>query len=497
MRYHMLLAGAVLLFLTACQSDSQKEDNRANVPPNIIFILADDLGWADLPTYGNTFNEAPNISRLSKQGMQYMNAYAAAPVCSPTRASIQSGQYPARVGIIDFIPGHWRPYEEVIVPSNRSQYLPDSIITIGETLQSAGYATAYYGKWHLGTAAAHMPGEQGYDDWRIHRGGPYYQLQSSNAMYPADSTLGDSVRLSEALTDYSLSFIEAHQQEPFFLFLSHYDVHVQLDADSSLIQKYLNKEKPEQYPGNAVYAAMIEHLDRSVGRIMDKLDALGISEQTMIIFYSDNGGLIRRFDNIPLLAQSKLPIYEGSNLQYVASSNAPLRGEKGTVYEGGIREPLIIKWPKGIQPPDSNREQLISSVDIYPTLMEIAGASPPAKQLLDGRSIINYRTAATGKDERPLFWHYPVYHHDVPASAVRQGDWKLIQYLDDQRIELYNLAQDIGETKDLATIQPDKARSLLVLLDEWRKETAARLPQPNADFAPNRRQEWGKHPDRE
>lgn len=482
------------LAFNSCSTTAEKvEENEP--PPNIVFILADDLGWADLPSYGNAFNEAPNLDRLSQEGMQFSNAYAACPVCSPTRASIQSGQYPAHVGIIDFITGHWRPYEELIVPTNRTQYLPDSIITIGEAMKAAGYATGYYGKWHLGNADEHMPGAQGYDDWRIQRGGVFYNLKSRNAIRPTDENLTDDERLSEVLTDYSVGFIEKNKDKPFFLFLAHYDVHVQLDGDMDLINKYLKKEKAGDYPGNAIYAAMVEHIDQSVGRIVSKLEELGLSENTMVVFFSDNGGLVSRFDEIPLLAKDKLPIYEGSDLQYIASSNAPLRAEKGTVFEGGIREPMIVKWPGKITP-GSTSQALISSVDFYPTFVELANGKLPDQQAFDGESFTAVIEGNATNEERAIFWHYPVYHHDVPAGAVRKGDWKLIEFYDDGHLELYNLKEDIGESNNLAEDMPKKTTELQQLLANWRTSVDARMPIPNPNFDESRRKEWGKHPDR-
>jgi len=483
---------SALAFGLACQT---KDPTQEVSQPNIVFILADDLGWADLPVYGNSFNEAPNLDRLSREGMLFSNAYAACPVCSPTRASIQAGQYPARAGIIDFIPGHWRPYEELVVPTNRTQYLPESIITIAEAMKAAGYATGYFGKWHLGSAPEHLPGQQGYDDWRIHRGGVFYNLKSKEAIYPMDERLTDQRRLSEVLTDYGIEFIDKNKDGPFFLFLAHYDVHVQLDADMDLIEKYLNKENKDDYPGNAVYAAMIEHIDRSTGRLLDKLSELGIEENTIVIFFSDNGGLVSRFDEIPLLARDKLSVYEGSELQYIASSNHPLRAEKGTVFEGGIREPLIIKWPARIVA-GSTSGQLISSVDFYPTFLELAGGQDPVNQILDGQSFVSALINIEPDGERAIFWHYPVYHHDIPASAVRKGDWKLIQFLNDNHTELYNLQEDIGETLDKSKTHPDKAIELLNLLEEWRTESGARMPVRNPDFNPEKRFDWGRHPDR-
>lgn len=488
--YLMLLSLGVFF---SC--NNRQPTTKAQQPPNIVFILADDLGWADLPTYGNTFHETPNLDRLRRAGIQFTNAYAASPVCSPTRASIQAGQYPARLGINDFITGHWRPYEELTVPKNRTQYLPDSIITIGEAMKAAGYATGYFGKWHLGWSSPYLPGDQGYDDWRVHRRGTFYKLKSREAIFPPDENLDDESRLSEVLTDYGISFIEENKEQPFFLFLSHYDVHVQLDADRDLIDKYLAKQPKDSFPGNAVYAAMIEHVDRSVGRLMDRLEALGLAENTMVVFFSDNGGLVSRFDQIPLLANDKLDVYEGSPLQYVATSNAPLRAEKGTVFEGGIREPLLIKWP-AIIPAGSSSNQLISSIDFFPTFVALAEGKLPAKQVLDGQSFVAQLKGEAEDTSRTLFWHYPVYHHARPAGAVRQGAWKLVEFFDTEEVELYDLSTDIGEQHNVAAKYPDQRKALHQRLAEWREQLAAQMPITNPNFDPERRQEWGKHPDR-
>jgi uncharacterized sulfatase len=481
---------SVLLFgcslLAGC--NAVNEESKSVEKPNIVFILADDLGWADLPVYGNQFNEAPNLDKLANEGMRFTNAYAACPVCSPTRASIQSGQYPARVGITDFITGHWRPYEEVIVPKNRTQYLPEEIVTIGEALKNAGYATGYFGKWHLGDNREHHPLNQGYDEANVGQG--YY-----NVSFNPPREMNSPKRLSELLTDFGESFIENNKDNPFFLFIAHYDVHVQLDADQELIDKYLKKERKGNYPGNAVYAAMIEHLDRSVGRIVAKLEESGLEENTVVIFYSDNGGLISRFDKIPLLAKDKLPVYENDPLQYIASSNAPLRAEKGTVFEGGIREPLIVKWPAKIKKGRVS-EALVTSIDFYPTLLELAGAEKPVEQVLDGKSLLPELLENKFEPERTIFWHYPVYHHDVPAGAIRKGDWKLIENQVTGKVSLYNLRANITESMDLAELYPEKTKELKTLLKNWQKEVHAEFPVPNPGFDETRRFEWGVHPDR-
>jgi uncharacterized sulfatase len=485
---------SLFTFILFCNVSFSVAQNSNRTPPNIVFILADDLGWADLPAYGNTFNEAPNIDKLAKAGMRFTNAYAACPVCSPTRASIQSGQYPARVGVIDFITGHWRPYEEVIVPKNRSQYLPAEIETIAESLKKAGYSTGYFGKWHLGGSPETSPGNQGYDKVHVYAGGGFYHPRFKPA--PKKEYEG---RLSEILTDMSIGFMEENNSaktgKPFFLFLAHYDVHVQLDADKELINKYLKKERKDNYPGNAVYAAMIEHVDNSVGRIMQKLKDLGLEDNTLVIFYSDNGGLIGRYDRIPLLAKKSLRYYKNSSLKYIATSNAPLRAEKGTVYEGGIREPLIVKWPGKIEP-GTESKAIVTSVDFYPTFLELAGIKN-TRQVLDGKSLLPEFLENEYDPERAIFWHYPVYHHDVPASAVRKGDWKLIENLVTGKLSLYNLRADISESMDLSELYPEKTTELSMLLQNWQKEVKAEFPKSNPNFNKSRRFEWGKHPDRD
>ena len=478
-----------LLFLTTCNSGTQASLTGSR--PNIIFILADDLGWADLPVYGNRFNEAPNLTRMAGEGIRVANAYAACPVCSPTRASIMSGQYPARVGITDFITGHWRPYEEVIVPKNRTQYLPEEIITLGEILQNGGYATGNFVKWHLGDEERHQPGNQGFDLSHVYRGGGYFDY--AGRMSPPIQVDRGTV-LSEALTDLSIEFIREHSSVPFFLFLAHYDVHVQLDADSLLVRKYLGKEKVDGYPCNPVYAAMVEEVDLSVGRILAELRTLGLDEKTLVVFFSDNGGLVRRFDRIPLIADSKQYLFREDTLLYVASSNAPLRGEKGTLYEGGIREPLLIRWPGSIEAGRVS-DALITSVDFLPTFAELAGVDLPPAQVFDGVSMLPLMEGAAPQTDRAIFWHYPVYHHDEPASAVRKGKWKLIHNLVKDTRTLYDLEKDPGETTDLSCSEKEIADELFRLLDAWRTECHAEFPVPNPGYIPEARYEWGKHPD--
>lgn len=463
--------------------------------PNIVFILADDLGWADLPVYGNRYNEAPNLTRLAEGGMRFTDAYAAAPVCSPTRASIMSGQYPARVGVFEWIPGHWRPYEKVTVPTNRTQYLPPNIVTIAEALKAAGYATALFGKWHLGQQPEHHPSRQGFDEANVGQG--FFNVRFD----PPRKDSAEKI-MAERLTDFSIDFMERNQAKPFFLFLSHWDVHVQFDAEQARIDKYLKKPAVAGYPCHAVYAAMIEQVDHSVGRVLDKLDALGLRDNTLVVFYSDNGGQVSndRYpgveeEKMPLLVPAKQGIYRGNPLAYIATANTPLRGEKGMLYEGGIREPLIMNWPGRIQSGVVCATP-VTSVDFYPTFLELAGAAKPPEQVLDGRSILPEVLNGTAAPDRAIFWHYPVYHHDVPAAAVRKGEWKLVENLVSGKSELYNLVTDIGETTDLAGVFPSKAKELHELLKEWQAEVKAEFPKPNPAFDEKRRFEWGEAPKR-
>lgn len=481
------LVGFISLIIF-CGCDEPPERKKINSKhPNIVFILADDLGISDLPSYGNSFNEAPNIARLESQGVKFTNAYAA-PVCSPTRASIQTGQVPARVGITDWIPGHWRPYEEVLSVINRTQQLPEDVSTIGEMLSASGYRTGYFGKWHLGKKT---PNERGYHEAVSSRGGPYYQgIAGSAQAY-------DNERVSDALTRMGIEFMERHKDNPFFLFISHFDVHVQLDADKGLIEKYKNKPKADGYPSNAVYAAMIEHMDKSVGDVMDYLEKAGLADNTIVIFYSDNGGLEDRFDGVPLLAGNALDAYpEGHPLTYIASSNAPYRGGKGSLFEGGVRVPMIVKWP-GVTKSGSTYSGLASSVDFFPTIADFAGTDVPKDQIIDGYSLVPALKSGQVDTSRELFIHYPVYHHDIPKSALRKGDWKLVENLVNGEFELYNLKYDQAEEIDLVVSYPKKVEELKEALKKWQLKTNANAVSENPDFDPELRYEWGKHPDRE
>lgn len=481
----------ILLMLLVVCWELRAQEKRTQ--PNIIFILADDLGWADLSCYGNQFNESPNIDKLARHGIRFTDAYSASPVCSPARASILSGQYPARTGIIDFIPGHWRPHEEVVVPMNRTQYLPTEIVTVAETLQKVGYATGYFGKWHLGDKFDHHPINQGFDEANVGVG--YYNVKYS----PPRESARDKIS-SEQLADFATEFIARHKAHPFFLFVSYFDVHVPYNAKEELIEKYLHKPNDPNYPCNAVYAASIEQMDQSVGRVVRRLEKMGLLDNTLIVFMSDNGGSVseNKYPNIkegkfPVIAADRHHVYAVDDpLQYIGTANTPLRNEKGSVYEGGIRVPMIVSWSGRIKG-ETVRSEPVTTVDLYPTFVDVAGTTMPETQVADGLSLKSLFFGETITRDY-IYWHYPVYHHDVPAAAIRNNDWKLIRNLVTNSYVLYNLKVDISESTDLSDVYPHKADELAKKLSSWQQEVKAPFPIPNADFNEEKRFIWGTHP---
>lgn len=427
--------------------------------PNVILILADDLGWADLPCYGNKFNQAPHLDRLAGEGVRFTQFYAG-PVCSPTRANIQSGQNQARLGITQHIPGHRRPLARLIDPAVPLQ-MPLEIETIAERLSGAGYATGYFGKWHLG-GDGYGPADQG---WTT-----VLELRGHTA---GSAAAGTQRRTADLLTEKAVEFIEANRQRPFLLQVSHIAVHIPLSTRPELLEKHQARPAAADYPSRPEYAALLEELDESVGGIVEAVDRLGLAERTLIVFVSDNGGLEHQQDGV------------------VVTSNRPLRGEKGTLYEGGIRVPCIARWP-GTIPRGAVCGAAVSTTDLYPTLLELGGAQPPPGQPLDGASLAGLlRDPAAAAARDTMYWHLPHYHHSTPASAIRRGDWKLIEFFEDGAVELYHLGDDPGEQRNLAAEQPQRAGELRGLLAAWRKQVGARMPQPNPDYDPARAQQLG------
>ncbi len=465
-RAHGLAAAIVLTFLLVIMPAAAREASAAApLPekPNIVFFFIDDMGWPDVACYGNPFNETPVVDRLCAEGMKFTDFYAATPVCSSTRCTVQSGQYSARVGITDFIPGHWRPFEKLIVPPIENA-LPADINTPGDALKAAGYATAYFGKWHLGPENTNGPDRRGYDVTARTLPKAFQAWRKSNKPGP---------KRIDLLTDQGMWFIEQNKDRPFFLTLSHYAVHIPLEATAEAIAKYEKKPKPPTGVNNPVYAAMVEDLDRSVGRILDQLDALGLREKTIVVFTSDNGGLKKIFTGVG----------------EAVSTNAPLRGEKGTLYEGGIRVPMIVRWP-GVIAAGTVCHEPTTTVDLMSTFCQTAGAALP-DQPIDGLSMVPlFRDARATLARKAIYFHYPHYHHSRPSGAIRAGDWKLIEFFDGGPLELYNLADDLGETTNLAPGMVRKAERLQGMLAQWRKRVGARMPTPNPDYDPQKAPQW-------
>jgi len=452
-------ATLVLTSLAACLSiEAGKCEGRpkSDRVPNIVLILADDLGWADLGCYGNTYHQTPNLDRLAAQGMRFTDAYAASSVCSPTRSSIMSGKYPARNDLTIWLGGH-SPAGAKLLDAPFATELALEEVTIAEALRAVGYATASVGKWHLG-AEPFYPEHQGFD---LNVAGTSAGSPAGGYFLPNKMNLPGAQKgeyLTDRLTDEALDFIDAHQRGPFFLYLPYHVVHTPIQGKKALIALYEKRMKPGQKNTNPAYAAMVHTLDENVGRIMAKLDELRLADQTAVFFFSDNGGYHR------------------------VTSNAPLRAGKGYSYEGGHREPLIVRLPGRVEA-GSVSSTPVASVDFYPTILQLAGApgDPRHNASLDGTSIVPL-LEGTGLPQRDaIYWHYPHYSPQggTPSGAIRVGDFKLIEFFEDGHLELYNLAEDIGEATDLVDAMPEMARKLHEMLVAWRKRVDAKMPSPN------------------
>ncbi len=429
--------------------------------PNIVFLLIDDMGWPDVGCYGHKFHETPVIDQLARDGMRFTDFYAATPVCSSSRSTIMTGQYSARTGVTDFIPGHWRPFEKLVVPKI-DHHLRDGVKTPGDALQAAGYSTGYFGKWHLGNDAAHQPDKHGFQvtDWQLPK-----------RLRPKKPKRGP--KSIDYLTNAALWFIEENKTGPFFLTVSHHAVHIPLEATDAATAKFKQKTPPKDGVNNPYYAAMVEDLDTSIGRVLAKLEELKLSDNTIIVFTSDNGGLRQ--------------IYTKAG--DIVSTNAPLRDEKGTLYEGGIRVPMIVRWP-GVVAPGSVSAEPTTTADLMSTFCEMAATKVP-DQPIDGTSLVPLLKDASGSlDRDAIYFHYPHYHHSRPGGAIRSGDWKLIEFFEDNTVELYNLKNDIGESQNVAAAHPDVTDRLRADLSGFRKRTGARMPTSNPKFNAARAGEW-------
>ncbi len=476
--------------------------------PNVILFVIDDLGWRDVGAYGSEFHETPNIDRLAHEGTVFTQFYAASPVCSPTRASIMTGKHPARLHITNWIGGE---RNGLLLQAEYERQLPLSELTLGEAFQEAGYATGYIGKWHLGDREF-LPDAQGFATTVAVNGAgqpatyfyPYHRDQPSIWDVPDLEDGVEGEYLTDRLTDEALQFIDDHRDDPFFLVLAHYAVHTPLESREEAAEYYRRKaaelppfEGPASVPegeraftkvrqDHAVYGGMIESVDLSVGEIMARLAELSLAENTIVVFTSDNGGL-STLEN----RQTGAP-----------TSNLPLRAGKGWLYEGGIRMPLII-WRSagrsGGREADQTAGQTVGtsqlvvdqpaiSMDLYPTLLALAGLDVLPSQHLDGVNLARLLDEHAEPAESQLFWHFPHYHGsgNVPSSAIRVGDWKLIEWLETGRVELYDLGGDQGEMTDLAQAMPDRADEMRRKLSDWRAAVGAVMPQLNPDWVSER-----------
>lgn len=459
----------LLITITESFSASSIASGLEKRPPNIIIILIDDLGWKDLGCYGSSYYRTPHIDRLAKQGVRFTDGYAACAVCSPTRAAILTGKYPARLMLTEWLPsGRWKP-DSKLRSGRFLRMLPLEEITLAEALRKADYRTCIIGKWHLGgepfsTAAHHgfeeliaandhgNPGDYFFPyqgTWKI----PTTNLKATWQVIEGGE---EGEYLTDRLTDEAVDFVERNRDRPFFLYFSHYAVHTPLQAKQEMVEPYLQIPQDER-KGNPVYAAMVESVDESVGRLMQTLDVLNLTQNTLVIFTSDNGGFVR------------------------ATNHDPLRGNKGAYYEGGIRVPYIIRWPKVTKEGHVSHVPITSS-DLYPTCLAAAQLELDPNQHRDG---VNLCLALEGQETLPreaLFWHYPHYNShpsSVPSSVIRKGDWKLIQTFDPEGIELYHLGRDLGETTNLVSAEPEKTAELLRDLRQWREEVDAEMMEPN------------------
>ncbi len=455
------LIGLAALFPTSLASAA---------PPNVVFILADDLGYSDLSCYGSKYYETPNLDKLAKQGLRFTDAHTCGLNCQPTRAALMTGQYGPRTGIytvggIDRFNWQARPLK----PVDNVTQLDLKKQTVAECLAANGYKTGMFGKWHLGGDAEHHPSKRGFAE-AIESSGKHFNFKTTpQTDYPKDQYLADF------LTDKAVDFITRHKDEPFFLYVPHFGVHSPHQAKPELIAKFKGKPGSDGHDDPA-YAAMIASVDESVGRIIAKLDELKLSENTLVIFSSDNGGVG---------GYGELGTGKG------ITENFPLRGGKGMLYDGGHRVPFIARWPGKI-PEGKTTDKQIISVDFLPTILDVTKTTAPKDQTLDGTSLLPLFSSGgeSGLADRAIFWHFPGYlgqgantWRTTPGGAIRAGDWKLIEYFEDGHLELYNLASDIGEKNNLAKDQPDKAKELLAKLQSWRKEVNAPMPEKNTPVA--------------
>jgi arylsulfatase A-like enzyme len=482
-----ILSGAALRTTELTAATPAAAATPADKRPNLLVFLVDDLGQRDLGCYGSTFYETVHLDRLAREGARFTDAYAACPVCSPTRASLMTGQWPQRTGITDYLgapltPDRWKRNTKLL-PAPYTDRLALDTPTLAKAMKQAGYATFFAGKWHLGPEGW-WPENQGFDvnQGGIDRGGPYggkkYFSPYGNPRLQ-DGPPGE--HLPDRLATETARFIEAHREQPFFAYLSFYSVHTPLMSRDDLRKKYeakrarlglepkFGREEPRDVrlvQEHAVYAGMVEAMDLAVGKVLAKLDELQLSENTLVIFTSDNGGL--------------------STSEGWPTSNEPLRAGKGWLYEGGIRTPFLVRWPARIKP-GQTIDTPVSSPDLFPTLLDAIGSEPEPDQTLDGISLLR-SLRGESIPERPLYWHYPHYGNQggAPGAAIRRGPWKLISWYEDQRVELFHLPSDLGEQRDRSAEEPQLVADLQAELRQWQARIQAKMPSSNPGFDPQR-----------
>jgi arylsulfatase A len=448
---------AVCVILISCNK------SREIVPPNVVMIIADDLGWSQIGCYGSSFYKTPNIDKLAKSGIKFTNAYSAASICSPTRAAIMTGKYPARLDLTDFIPGNTPKNKPLLTPEDWQKYLPLKELTIAEKMESSGYSTGFYGKWHLSKeklppeSLSHNPKMQGFNE-------SFVTYKPSSNLIQQWQMENNDFHNVDTITKSGLEFLDQNQKSPFLLILSHNTIHDPLIESEKLIDKYANKIGSDKEENNPVIGAMIETLDKSVGEIINKLKILDLFDNTLLIFCSDNGG------------------------KHKHALQTPFKKGKGWLYEGGIRVPLIISWPKKIKKPFISN-LMTSSIDFLPTILQVTNSNLDSKNEHDGidiSSIFSNQTKIINREE--LFWHYPHYHNGSgmkPASAIRWKNYKLIEWHEatllnkDNQIELYDLTLDPGENNNLTSKIPDIAIQMRNKLRDWTNEVDAKMPQVN------------------
>ena len=479
-RKNLQYIGAILIFLglAACANDSGTVLEAPR--PNFVILFVDDLGATDLGCTGSDLYLTPNIDRLASEGMLFRQAYAACTVCSPSRAALMTGKYPARTRVTDFIPGHSHPNAKLRAP-DWTMKLERRHTTIAEALRAAGYRTASVGKWHLmpmeSTATErkedYAPEANGFEvniggnEWGLPGSHffPYRHPTQDRGIGPLPPGGKEGEYLTDRLTDEALKLLDSWGDQPFFLYLPYYAVHIPIQAPASDVERFKPLVKSGARHTDPAYAAMVASVDRSVGRIRAKLTELGTADRTVVLLAGDNGGY--DVDGKP-------------------TDNAPLRGGKGTAYEGGVRTPTMIYWPDTTVPGSSSVEPIIT-MDLYSTVLDIAGVSISSSEEIDGVSLVPLlRDPKQSLGRDALYWHYPHYHNygATPHSAVRAGEWRLVQFYEDSSVELYDLAKDPGETRNLAEQYPAVTQNLKQKLETWLRSVDAQMPTPNPAFVP-------------